>query len=179
MRLRAEETHIYSGGSGHFRMKDIVIAAKDVKTWLHGWLQFCCITPLYGQSFRLLPTPNTQILTNEGFNNFLPIILKDGLGYSTLGAQYLTIPGLCLLRCSHSKTLVVVTDNMCSAILGCNCLHHRSLAVGPLQEAVHSCHHLHTRHSSRVRVTSMSRQARCGIFRLLPDHYGHVHHRWQ
>jgi MFS family permease len=74
MRYRAKVMHQYSGGSGEFTMKDIFIAAKDVKTWVHSALQFCCITPLYG------------------FNNFLPIIVKDGLGYGTLETQYLTIP---------------------------------------------------------------------------------------
>ena len=49
MRYRAKVTHQYSGGSGEFTLKDIVVAAKDIKTWIHGWLQFCCITPLYGK----------------------------------------------------------------------------------------------------------------------------------
>lgn len=74
MRRRAELTHQYSGGSGHFGFKHVWMAMKDPKTWLHGALQFCVITPLYG------------------FNNFLPIIIEDGLGYSSIAAQYLTIP---------------------------------------------------------------------------------------
>ncbi|OAA65391.1 high-affinity nicotinic acid transporter [Niveomyces insectorum RCEF 264] len=74
MRIRAEHTAAYSGGSGHFKLGDLVTAAKDIKTWLHGCQQFCNLAPLYG------------------FNNFLPIILKSGLGYSTLSTQYLTIP---------------------------------------------------------------------------------------
>ncbi|OAA65398.1 high-affinity nicotinic acid transporter [Niveomyces insectorum RCEF 264] len=74
MRYRAELTHKYSGGSGHFKMRDIWIAVKDPKTWCHGWIQFCVITPLYA------------------FSQFLPIIIEDGLGYDTLQAQYLTIP---------------------------------------------------------------------------------------
>lgn len=51
MRHRAELTHQYSGGSGHFKMRDIWIAVKDPKTWCHGWIQFCVITPLYGTIF--------------------------------------------------------------------------------------------------------------------------------
>ncbi|KAH8812825.1 retrograde regulation protein 2 [Xylogone sp. PMI_703] len=74
MRYRAELTHQYSGGTGHFKMRDIWIAAKDPKTWCHGWIQFCVITPLYA------------------FSQFLPIIIEDGLGFNTLQAQYLTIP---------------------------------------------------------------------------------------
>lgn len=74
MRHRTRVTHQYNGGKGEFAFHDIVTAAKDVKTWIHAALQFCCITPLYG------------------FNNFLPIIVEDGLGYATLETQYLTIP---------------------------------------------------------------------------------------
>lgn len=74
MRYRAKLTHQYSGGGGEFTFKDIAIAAKDIKTWIHGALQFCVITPVYG------------------FNNFLPIIVEDGLGYGELETQYLTIP---------------------------------------------------------------------------------------
>ncbi|KAJ6021328.1 high-affinity nicotinic acid transporter [Penicillium herquei] len=74
MRRRAEVMHQYSGGRGHFGFKHIVWAAKDIKTWLHACLQFCVITPLYG------------------FNNFLPIIIEDGLGFSSVQAQYLVIP---------------------------------------------------------------------------------------
>lgn len=74
MRRRAELMHQYNGGKGHFGFKHIWWAAKDVKTWIHGVLQFCLITPLYG------------------FNNFLPIIIKEGLGYSSIQAQYFTIP---------------------------------------------------------------------------------------
>ncbi|KAJ5918907.1 high-affinity nicotinic acid transporter [Penicillium verhagenii] len=76
MRRRAEAMHQYSGGRGHFGFKHILWAAKDIKTWLHACLQFCVITPLYG------------------FNNFLPIIIEDGLGFSSVQAQYLVIPDL-------------------------------------------------------------------------------------
>ena len=52
MRYRAKVTHQYSGGSGEFTLKDIGTAAKDIKTWIHSALQFCCITPLYGMIGR-------------------------------------------------------------------------------------------------------------------------------
>ncbi|KAJ5604874.1 hypothetical protein N7510_010028 [Penicillium lagena] len=74
MRNRAKAMHQYSGGRGHFSFQHIWWAARDVKTWLHGCLQFCVITPLYS------------------FNNFLPIIIENGLGFSSIQAQYLTIP---------------------------------------------------------------------------------------
>ena len=48
-RYRATVMHQYSGGSGEFTWNDIAIAAKDIKTWIHAALQFCVITPLYGQ----------------------------------------------------------------------------------------------------------------------------------
>ena len=91
MRRRAELTQQYSGGTGHFGFKHIWWAAKDPKTWLHGMIQFCVITPLYGESLWNTSTTNyTDSFT--GFNNFLPIIIEEGLGYSTIAAQYLTIP---------------------------------------------------------------------------------------
>lgn len=48
MRRRAEIAEAYSGGSGHYGMKDIKEAAKDVKSWLHGVIQICVVTILYG-----------------------------------------------------------------------------------------------------------------------------------
>ncbi|PVH80464.1 retrograde regulation protein 2 [Cadophora sp. DSE1049] len=74
MRHRAELSEAYSGGSGHYGMKDIKEAAKDVKSWLHGVIQICVVTILYG------------------FGTFLPLIIKNGFHYSTVQAQYLVIP---------------------------------------------------------------------------------------
>ncbi|GAM33380.1 hypothetical protein TCE0_004f00233 [Talaromyces pinophilus] len=74
MRHRVEATAAYSGGQGHYKWKDIKMAAKDVKSWLHGSIQICVVTILYG------------------FGTFLPIILKDGFHFSTLQAQYLVVP---------------------------------------------------------------------------------------
>ncbi|KAK8101109.1 hypothetical protein PG999_011483 [Apiospora kogelbergensis] len=74
MRIRAEETNNYSGGSGHYDRRDIREAAKDIKSWLHGFTQIAVVTILYG------------------FGTFLPIIIKDGFHYSTVQAQYLVIP---------------------------------------------------------------------------------------
>jgi hypothetical protein len=41
-----------------------------------------------------------QILADliPGFNNFLPIIIENGLGFSSIQAQYLTIPGTFIVR---------------------------------------------------------------------------------
>ncbi|KAI8947817.1 retrograde regulation protein 2 [Xylaria longipes] len=74
MRRRAEEMNAYSGGSGHYTMRDIKEAAKDVKSWAHGVIQIAVVTILYG------------------FGTFLPIIIKDGFHFSTVQAQYLVIP---------------------------------------------------------------------------------------
>lgn len=82
MRRRAEIAESYSGGSGHYSMADIKLAAKDVKSWAHGLIQICVVTILYG------------------FGTFLPIIIKYGFKYSTLQAQYLVVPGN--LRVLHS-----------------------------------------------------------------------------
>ncbi|KAE8552046.1 hypothetical protein EYB25_005937 [Talaromyces marneffei] len=75
MRHRAEATAAYSGGQSHYKWKDVKMAAKDVKSWLHGSIQICVVTILYG------------------FGTFLPIILKDGFHYSIIQAQYLVVPG--------------------------------------------------------------------------------------
>ncbi|CAM1509705.1 Fc.00g000400.m01.CDS01 [Cosmosporella sp. VM-42] len=74
MRQRAEEMEAYSGGDGHYSLKDIKEAAKDAKSWMHGVIQIACVTILYG------------------VGTFLPIIIKDGFHYSTVQAQYLVIP---------------------------------------------------------------------------------------
>ncbi|KAF2871638.1 retrograde regulation protein 2 [Massariosphaeria phaeospora] len=74
MRVRAERAEAYSGGDGHYSKADIMAAAKDVKSWVHGCIQICVVTILYG------------------FGTFLPIIIRDGFHYSTVQAQYLVIP---------------------------------------------------------------------------------------
>ncbi|KIV93764.1 hypothetical protein PV10_04955 [Exophiala mesophila] len=74
MRRRAELTESYNGGQGHYTRKDIMMAVKDSKTWLHGLIQFACMTVVYG------------------FSVFLPIILRTGFNYSVKEAQYLAIP---------------------------------------------------------------------------------------
>lgn len=51
MRHRAEATAAYSGGQGHYKWKDIKMAAKDVKSWLHGSIQICVVTILYGKPY--------------------------------------------------------------------------------------------------------------------------------
>ena len=50
MRRRAEEMEAYSGGSGHYTKRDIMEAAKDIKSWTHGVIQIGVVTILYGQS---------------------------------------------------------------------------------------------------------------------------------
>ncbi|KAJ0109307.1 uncharacterized protein J7T55_009639 [Diaporthe amygdali] len=74
MRKRAEEMASYSGGSGHYGKKDIMEAAKDIKSWVHGVIQIAVVTILYG------------------FGTFLPIIIRQGFRYSLVQAQYLVIP---------------------------------------------------------------------------------------
>ncbi|KAL9621324.1 MAG: hypothetical protein Q9160_004215 [Pyrenula sp. 1 TL-2023] len=74
MRIRARATEAYSGGSGHYTQADMKRAASDIKSWLHGLIQICVVTILYG------------------FGTFLPVILKYGFHFSTKQAQYLVIP---------------------------------------------------------------------------------------
>ncbi|KAK1763705.1 high-affinity nicotinic acid transporter [Phialemonium atrogriseum] len=74
MRRRAELAEAYSGGSGHYKWADVKLALADPKVFVSGVAQHATITILYG------------------FGTFLPVIIKSGLGYSTVQAQYLTIP---------------------------------------------------------------------------------------
>lgn len=50
MKHRAELAESYSGGSGQYTKKDIKLAAKDVKSWVHGLIQICVVTILYGKA---------------------------------------------------------------------------------------------------------------------------------
>ena len=50
MRQRQEEMEAYSSGSGHYNMHKIKLAAKDIKTWIHGIIQMCVVTILYGKN---------------------------------------------------------------------------------------------------------------------------------
>lgn len=55
MRKRAEEMESYSGGSGHYASRDIVEAARDIKSWMHGFIQIAIITVLYGKYQPMRP----------------------------------------------------------------------------------------------------------------------------
>ncbi|RYO82255.1 hypothetical protein DL766_008751 [Monosporascus sp. MC13-8B] len=74
MRRRAEMTEAYSGGRGHYTMREFMMAATDIKTWLHSIIQVMSLTVLYG------------------FSVFLPIILRFGFSFSVEQSQYLSIP---------------------------------------------------------------------------------------
>ncbi len=74
MKVREEQMESYSGGTGHYTKQDILLAAKDITTWIHAPTQVAMVTILYG------------------FGTFLPIILKFSFNFSTLEAQYLVVP---------------------------------------------------------------------------------------
>lgn len=100
MRQRAEEMEAYSGGSGHYGKEDIVEAAKDVKSWVHGVIQIAVVTILYGEPWLSPERFNAggegkdirADLFVSGFGTFLPIIIREGFRYSLVQAQYLVIP---------------------------------------------------------------------------------------
>jgi len=73
MLIRAEQAKRYQGNQ-KFEMKEVYAAWKDPKVWLACIIQFCCDIVLYG------------------FSTFLPSILKLQLGYTSLEAQYLSVP---------------------------------------------------------------------------------------
>ncbi|KAL1301409.1 hypothetical protein AAFC00_005668 [Neodothiora populina] len=82
MQIRAVQRASYMG-SEKFSWTEVKIALTDPKVWLSGSIQFCQDILLYG------------------FSTFLPSIIQS-MGYTSLQAQYLTIPvyivgGLCFL----------------------------------------------------------------------------------
>ena len=79
MRQRARRSQAYSDseGSGHYTSSDIMAAARDVKSWVHGMVQIAVVTILYG------------------FGTFLPIIIRDGFNFSTKQVQF-QVARLCL-----------------------------------------------------------------------------------
>lgn len=60
MRIRAEEMEAYSGGNGHYTLKEIKDAAKDIKTWMHSIIQICVVTILYG-TWTSIASPNPDL----------------------------------------------------------------------------------------------------------------------
>ncbi|KAJ4418235.1 hypothetical protein N0V82_005709 [Gnomoniopsis sp. IMI 355080] len=72
MRIRAEQRAQYMG-SEKFSWDEVLITLRDPKLWLSGAIQFCQDILLYG------------------FSTFLPSIITS-MGYTSLEAQYLTIP---------------------------------------------------------------------------------------
>ncbi len=73
MRIRSKQREEYMG-SQKFEWPEVRKGLLDPKTILSVIIQFCQDTILYG------------------FSTFLPSILKKGLGYSGLEAQYLSVP---------------------------------------------------------------------------------------
>jgi len=48
MAWRAEASAAYSGGTGHYTMKDVKLGAGDITTWIHAVIQIMVVTILYG-----------------------------------------------------------------------------------------------------------------------------------
>ncbi|RAR11218.1 retrograde regulation protein 2 [Stemphylium lycopersici] len=67
MRQRVHRTQAYSDSecSGHYCKADVKEAAKDIKSWVHGFIQIAVVKILYG------------------FGTFLPIIIRNGFNFST------------------------------------------------------------------------------------------------
>lgn len=74
MRLRQKRRDQFQLANKEFDWKLVKLAFLDIRTYYSMTIQFCQDTILYG------------------FSTFLPAILKGGLGYGVLEAQYLTIP---------------------------------------------------------------------------------------
>lgn len=82
MRQRAEEMESYSGGSGHYGKEDIMEAAKDVKSWVHGVIQIAVVTILYGESYDWVlndSTPEVKGKISELTSSFQDSALSSQL----------------------------------------------------------------------------------------------------
>lgn len=64
MRRRAQIAAEYSGGSGHYTMKDIKQATLDPKTWIHGVIQIFVVTILYGNYYAVCSGYSPTMLIN-------------------------------------------------------------------------------------------------------------------
>jgi MFS family permease len=91
MRKRAEASKAYSNDNGHPSRVDIRLALTDPKVYVSGLCQLGSVTILYGKPRNPFLTMS-QFTHSPGFGTFLPIIIKNGLHFSTVQAQYLTIP---------------------------------------------------------------------------------------
>ena len=147
MKHRAELAESYSGGSGHYTMKDIKEAAKDPKSWGHAVIQIAVVTILYGE-FNLIPYFYTLVnLSIPGFGTFLPLIIKNGFHYSTVQAQYFVIPGM-----FTSNILIYLprlTKN--SQPLGRHRLRNWRLSLRQIQRPLHRNGSLRADRHSRLR----------------------------
>lgn len=74
MNIRAKQRAQYMGPDTGFKWSYVRDALGDFKTYTSCIIQFCQDTVLYG------------------FSTFLPAILRLGLGYSSMQAQYLSVP---------------------------------------------------------------------------------------
>ncbi|KAK1751029.1 major facilitator superfamily domain-containing protein [Echria macrotheca] len=92
MRVRAAQRAQYMG-SDEFNWDEVWITLRDVKMWISAAIQFCQDILLYG------------------FSTFLPSIITS-MGFSSLDAQYLTIPVYILGGLSF-LALAFVSDRLC------------------------------------------------------------------
>ncbi|ODV93128.1 hypothetical protein PACTADRAFT_47001 [Pachysolen tannophilus NRRL Y-2460] len=74
MKVRAKQRELYLGDLDHINWQEVKSAVFDIRTHISYCIQFCQDTILYG------------------FSTFLPSILKSGLGYDSMQAQYLSVP---------------------------------------------------------------------------------------
>jgi sugar phosphate permease len=92
MRVRAAQRAQYMG-SDEFSWGEVWITVRDFKMWISAAIQFCQDILLYG------------------FSTFLPSIITS-MGFSSLDAQYLTIPVYILGGLSF-LALAFVSDRLC------------------------------------------------------------------
>ena len=151
MRQRAEEMEAYSSGSGHYTKEDIKLAAKDVKSWVHGVIQIAVVTILYG-TWVSEPLHSVMILRSAGsrFRHF-PSHHHQGR--------------ISILHCSGAVL------GHSTQPLGCSRLRRWRNLVGQVYFAVHAVDNLRADRHSRLRDSSRPCLRSCAVLRDLPDRY--------
>ena len=151
MRIREEQMEAYSGGSGHYTMQDVKLAAKDITTWVHAPTQVAMVGTLI-DAFE-----ERQLTVDAG---------DYTLRFRNLFANYTKV------RLRVLNAGVSIPGRPCSA-LGRLRLLHRRHAGRQTQRPFLVCHHLRADRYSWIRHSAQlqSSVSRGSILRDIP----HLH----
>ena len=152
MRLRAEEMEAYSSGSGHYTMADIKLAAKDIKSWVHGCIQICVVTILYGKDVSELL--HERVDADECWTRF-----RDLPPHHHQGRIQLFHGSGAVSRDSAQRFRSM-------------CVRRRRDLVRQVLFALFAAGNLRAHRDSRIRHSSRPCIRSCQVLRDLPDRHG-------